>query len=496
MQAMYIYVSVKKLAELGSEGVHNDGAPVDGVYPGTSLRVGSRGAAVEQVQFWLSEVAEFDDSIPAPAVDGIFGSGTEAAVRAFQAKYGLTVDGIVGRDTWDELYRQYESIENDISNVNTGGYPGTPLRRGNRGESVRLAQFYLRVTATNYSSIPVITVDGIFGAGTEAAVRAFQRFFGLAIDGIIGAMTWNMLYEVYTDVTNDLLPPNQRPGTYPGTPLRQGNTGKAVRELQYYLFLLSAYYREIPEIAFDGIFGPATTAAVKAYQSLFGLTVDGVVGPATWNSIYQQYQMLRNTSGSVQQYNLKRWPDQVLQEGDTGEYVGYVQILLQYIGFFYPQVQAPDDVNFIYDKATTIGVLSFQQLVGLPQTGTVGEFTWDALIVVYLSLAAGSPSAKAAVPGEYPGYVMVLGSAGPAVLQLQQYMNQIASLYCAGLYMPETGVFDEITELAVKSFQENLALVPTGAVDRETWDAILSIDIDSASTQASCTNCKFSIKKG
>lgn len=52
---------------------------------------------------------------------------------------------------------------------------------------------------------------------------------------------------------------------------------------------MSAYYTEIPVIAFDGIYGTATAEAVRAYQRLFGLAVDGVVGPATWNSIYNQF---------------------------------------------------------------------------------------------------------------------------------------------------------------------------------------------------------------
>ena len=489
----YIYVSVTKLAELGSEGVPNDGSPIDGVYPGTSLRVGSTGAAVEQLQFWLSEIAKFDSSIPAPAVDGIFGSGTEAAVRAFQRKFGLTVDGIVGRDTWNEIFSQYSSIEEDIGTGGSAGtYPGTPLRRGDTGSSVRLAQFYLRVIATNYSAIPVITVDNIFGSGTEAAVRAFQSYFGLSVDGVIGKQTWNKLYEVYTDVTNDLMAPNQLPGTYPGTPLRQGDTGKAVREMQYYLYLLSAYYNEIPPIAFDGSFGSNTTLAVRTFQSLFGLSVDGIVGPATWNTIYQQYQKLRSTSGPVGKYNLSRWPGQVFSLGSSGKNVEYIQILLQYIGFFFPSVEPPAEVNGSYDEATVISVKSFQELVGLPVTDQVDQDTWNALIVVYLGLAAGSPAARANVQGEYPGFVMVLGSAGPAVLELQQYMNRIASLYCAGRLVPETGVFDEVTQNGVKLFQQGLDLPQTGAVDRETWDEIFAlgeiipIPTDTTTSRAGC----------
>ncbi len=66
--------------------------------PGSApLKVGSTGREVEQLQFWLSTLAQYESSIPSVTVDGVFGSGTAAAVRAFQRRYGLTVDGIVGR---------------------------------------------------------------------------------------------------------------------------------------------------------------------------------------------------------------------------------------------------------------------------------------------------------------------------------------------------------------------------------------------------------------
>ena len=78
--------------------------------------------------------------------------------------------------------------------------------------------------------------------------------------------------------------------------------------MQYYLYLMSAYYTEIPVIAFDGIYGTATAEAVRAYQRLFGLAVDGVVGPATWNSIYNQFSTLRNVDGPVNRFRVFAYP--------------------------------------------------------------------------------------------------------------------------------------------------------------------------------------------
>ena len=126
-----IYVSVKDLAELTSEGETAGGTLPDGSWGGTVLRQGSRGSAVERVQFWLNTIAQYDDNIPTLTVDGIFGTGTTAAVRAFQRRHGLTVDGVVGKTTWDAIYREYRSIQSDNGTPNA--YPGTPLRPGDRG---------------------------------------------------------------------------------------------------------------------------------------------------------------------------------------------------------------------------------------------------------------------------------------------------------------------------------------------------------------------------
>ena len=90
----YIYVSVKDLAELTSEGETSSGTLSDGTWGGTVLRTGSTGSAVEQLQFWLNTLAQYESAIPAVKVDGVYGSATANAVRAFQRKYGLSAQGV------------------------------------------------------------------------------------------------------------------------------------------------------------------------------------------------------------------------------------------------------------------------------------------------------------------------------------------------------------------------------------------------------------------
>ena len=456
-------------------------------YPGTALRRGDSGEDVRIIQRQLTRIAKNYPAFGKPGTDGVFGAATEASVKAFQKHFNLTADGVVGRMTWDAIWSQYQSLQSDI-NQSTNGYPGSPLRRGDRGDAVRKVQFWLRIAATNYSSIPSPAVDGIFGSGTEAAVKAFQREFGLTADGVVGSATWQKLYEIYADVTNQLLAPNQRPGVYPGSPLRLGSTGRAVREAQFYLVLMSAYYSSIPRINIDGEFGPATETAVKAFQKLFGLTQDGVIGPDTWEKLYQQSQTLRTRDGLVHAYRLLPWPGFALAQGAMSSDVAWLQFLLEYIGYFYDQVQSPGGIDGVFGSKTRDSLESFQREFSLPVTGTADEITWNALTATFFSLAAaGSEQIAEAAGPEYPGYVMKLGSAGDAVMQLQLLMNEVAVLYCAADFVPVDGVFGASTEQAVRLFQEGLGLPVTGVVDEETWQRIY--EQLNPPIPASCTNC-------
>ena len=199
-------------------------------------------------------------------------------------------------------YGNVEIVNNAPIRGITSSYPGTPLRRGSTGPAVVVIQVELNRIAQNYPAIPKLAaVDGVFGSRTEASVRAFQRIFGLTPDGIVGKATWYALVRLYTAVTSlsELRSLGQQfyaiNWEYPD-PIQEGDSGDKVRHLQYMLSVLSAYIKNIPPIAVDGIFGPATRDAVVAAQRWFGLPETGQVDDRTWDEIYDQFSGIENTS--------------------------------------------------------------------------------------------------------------------------------------------------------------------------------------------------------
>ncbi len=138
-----------------------------------SLRSGASGNQVKTLQTQLQAAGLYSG-----AIDGKFGTATENAVRAFQRKLGLKVDGVAGTKTLAAL-----SGQNATEDTATG-----TLRPGATGEAVKAMQRRLK-TLTLYTG----SIDGKFGTGTENAVRAFQRRMGLKVDGIAGQATLQAL---------------------------------------------------------------------------------------------------------------------------------------------------------------------------------------------------------------------------------------------------------------------------------------------------------------
>ncbi|MBQ8092219.1 MAG: peptidoglycan-binding protein [Clostridia bacterium] len=234
-------------------------------YP--TLVRGDRGTLVRNLQSRLQKLGYYTIK-----VDGIFGSGTQRAVRNFQSRNGLSVTGIADNTTQKVLYSS--------SAISSGGYSPvyyTTLSRSSRYNSA-VVSLQSRLNALGYAAG---TVDGYFGSRTYRAVRNFQSRNGLSVTGVADVTTQEILYSSaavpagssysYTTVTSTGY-----------RLLYWGCKGDAVIRLQQ--ALRNKGYTQIKSI--DGIYGQQTYDAVCAFQKANGLTVDGIAGKKTQNLLY------------------------------------------------------------------------------------------------------------------------------------------------------------------------------------------------------------------
>ena len=208
------YNAVKRLNDLASEGLGRE--EVELLF-NSFLEEGDTGSEVFELQYLLNFAAQYNNEIPPTALDGIFGEGTKNSLLAFQRAFGLNETGTVGINDWNKLYSEYVSIIDSLPQGYFGSstlpYPGTVLRLGSEGEYVSALQEYLNFIGNTYTSIPKLTVDGVYGPGTQRAVLAYKSIFGLGNQGIVSSSTWDSITSTYRDLYDG----NQASfGQYPG----------------------------------------------------------------------------------------------------------------------------------------------------------------------------------------------------------------------------------------------------------------------------------------
>jgi peptidoglycan hydrolase-like protein with peptidoglycan-binding domain len=196
----YIYVSVKKLAELNSEGLSLDEVTKQYV---EDLMVGMQNIQVRTLQYFLAVIGAYYDAVMPVSITGYFGPETEASVRSFQQVYGLPQTGTVNRGTWTDIYRAYDGIIQSVP-VDDGDdvilFQGEILKEGSTGADVKRIQEDLTLINKTYPNIPAVNNTGYFGPVTRSSVLAFQRQFGLPTNGLVGAVTWNEIAGLYSDL--------------------------------------------------------------------------------------------------------------------------------------------------------------------------------------------------------------------------------------------------------------------------------------------------------
>lgn len=251
------------------------------VVPSVTLRPGARGEAVRQLQNSLNA------SGASLNVDGVFGPATTRAVRSYQSKKGLAVDGIVGARTRAALNGS-GSQERSQAPAPSNRASSSTLRRGDRGSAVTTLQKKLNASGAK------LTVDGSFGSATDRAVRGLQANAGLTVDGVVGSKTWRALdgdATVPSNRSNSSGSSSSAPSAAQPT-LRSGSRGASVKTLQSLLNERGA------SLTVDGVFGRSTLSAVRSLQQSAGITVDGVAGAKTWRAVSTSSVRISADSGS------------------------------------------------------------------------------------------------------------------------------------------------------------------------------------------------------
>lgn len=153
-----------------------------------------------------------------------------------------------------------------------------------------------------------------------------------------------------------------------------------INELQRYLHDLSYYDPNIPRIIPDGIYGTETSDAVRAFQRQYGLNDNGETNSATWLMIVDVYRRFVDTLAE----SLDIFPrdvGKIIETGDEGLAVLVIQSILLTLSQEFPNVP-PVAITGDYDAQTAQAVRAFQEITGLPQTGTVDRVTWNMLASV------------------------------------------------------------------------------------------------------------------
>lgn len=416
----------------------------------TLLKEGASGLEVRKLQGRLAELGYY-----AGGVDGIYGSTTTSAVKAFQRANGLSGDGQAGTQTQTKLYSA--NAKYATSPVTTANPDQTrTLSVGMTGNDVYALQE--RLIELNYLSG---VADGVFGTETQNALIAFQNRNGLTADGTAGASTLKKLSGSCKAATATAAPGSN------GT-LHEGDSGEDVYNLQARLFELGYYNGRI-----DGRYSSETTAAVKAFQKANGLSADGIAGSGTLSILYGDAPVSYNAyfglsgngaSGGATTVAPTPVPDMttVIQWESEGDNVRQYQQRLVELGYLDSK-----SVTGKFNQKTVEATKAFQTMNDLKVDGAAGPqslkliYSGDALDAngVRVGDKLGSASDTVTVSD-----VLTAGMSGEQVRQVQSRLAALGYLSASFI----SGIYDDATAQAVRQFQQANGLTADGTAGSAT----------------------------
>ncbi len=290
--------------------------------------------------------------------DGVFGPATRKALVEFQTSRGFAATGEVDQATSDAL----------AASGGSGGSNGTAyvgMKRGAEGATVEVVQRAL----TEFGVYLAGGADGVFGPATERGVRQFQGWNGLTVSGTVSEATAKRLglNSSSTSTPAPSTPASSAPaansGANPYIGLTVGARGPLVKEVQQALQRTGLVLRG----GADGVFGPATSAALKALQRVNGLTESGVV-----NDREARIMGLGSGAAGTTPPAAATPPSAKsyvgLAVGARGTAVKELQEALQRTGLV-----LRGGADGVFGNATKSALIVFQSVNGLSETGVVTE---------------------------------------------------------------------------------------------------------------------------
>ena len=151
-------------------------------------------------------------------------------------------------------------------------------------------QSYLRNIGRLDSDISTVVPDGIFGEETTAAVKSFQKKYGLAETGIVDFAVWESIKNKSAEAVFTYSEPAQvAPIKNSDLPLITGTDNALVYTLHLMLNSVAARYKNFTPLPVQSAFDSATQEQVRLWQRVAALEESGQVDKKTWNSLAAMY---------------------------------------------------------------------------------------------------------------------------------------------------------------------------------------------------------------
>jgi peptidoglycan hydrolase-like protein with peptidoglycan-binding domain len=407
------------------------------------LRQGAQGAEVVALQDALLAAGV---TVPGGA-DGVFGPGTKSALTAYQSRGGLSTTGEVDEAT-------AAALGLTVAAATPAALGASVLTVGSQGDAVKELQRALMAFGVFVPG----GADGVFGQATKTAVSNYQRWNDLPVTGEVDAATAAKLQlgTAPIGVTGPATAPaatsaaaTSSGGSFAG--MQVGARGDNVKVLQRALIAAGISVRG----GADGVFGPATAAALTSYQQTNGLPANGVVDDAVIAKLGLTAGNPATTAPTAPVPAAPAVSSHIgLTVGASGALVKDLQRALMQTG-----LALRGGADGVFGNATRTTLAQFQQTQGREQTGVVSDT--DAA-----ELALGTPDAPQGVSSQ-PGFA-VFGERGARVTSLQQSLLAAGITFAGGA----DGVFGAATAGALLTFQRREGLPATGKVDQATADRL------------------------